>query len=84
MSSFEHEGECYLWLVPELQKLRSKLNLKPLAFPKCFYASAEQSLLILENMKAQDYVVVPKKIQRKLISSYCQLDRSHSHQQIIA
>ena len=65
MDSFNHEGDCYLWMIPKLQALRAKRNLKPLAFPKCFYASAEESILIFENMKAQDYDVIPKKMERK-------------------
>ena len=62
---FNHEGDCYLWLIPKLQALRAENNLKPLAFPKCFYASSEDSILILENMKAQMYEVAQKKMERK-------------------
>ncbi len=68
MESFEHEGDCYLWFIPKLQAMRSEKNLKPLAFPKGFYASVENSIIILENMKAQNYDVVPKKVERKSCS----------------
>ena len=66
MESFEQEGRCYLWLIPQLQAMRAEKGLKPLAFPKCFYVSAENSILILENMKAQNYDVIEKKLERKL------------------
>ena len=68
MESFEQEGRCYLWLIPKLQAMRAEKNLKPLAFPKCFYVSAENSILILENMKAQDYDVVEKKLEREFFT----------------
>jgi hypothetical protein len=52
-------------LIPALQKLREENKLKPLAFAKCYYASAEQFLLLLENLKVQNYVVVQKKPERE-------------------
>ena len=65
MKAFEQEGMAYTWLIPILQKLRKEKGLKPLAFAKCFYASAEESLLILENLKVINYEVVVKKPERK-------------------
>jgi hypothetical protein len=38
---------------------------KPLPFAKCFYSSAEDLLIILENMKAEGYVVIKKKPERE-------------------
>jgi hypothetical protein len=65
MRAFEQEGMTYMWLIPSFQKLRKEKNLKPLAFPKCFYSSVEESLLLLENMKKQNFEVVEKKPERK-------------------
>ena len=45
--------------------MRSERDLKPLSFPKCFYASVEDSLIILENMKEIGFEVVEKKIECK-------------------
>ena len=67
MEFFNHEGDCYLWMIPKLQALRLERNLRPLAFPKCFYCSPEESILILENMKTQGYDIVPKKMERKIV-----------------
>ena len=55
-----------MWLIPEMQKVRAQRNLKPLAFPKCFYASADDAIFILENAKSLNYEVVEKKPERKL------------------
>ncbi len=65
MKSFEHEAQTYNYLIPKLQELRASRRLKPLAFPKCFYASVDESLLILENLKAQNFDVLRKKPERK-------------------
>ena len=64
--AYVREGKSYTWLIPSLQKLRAEKHLKPLSFPKCFYASVNDSLIILENMKAKGFEVVEKKIERKL------------------
>jgi len=66
MKAFEQEGRTYTWFIPNLQKLREEKNLNLLAFPKCFYASAEDSLILLENLKVQNFEVVVKKPERKL------------------
>jgi Ecdysteroid kinase-like family len=71
MESFQQEGRCYLWLIPQVQAMRAQKNLKPLAFPKCFYISSEDSILILENMKAQNFDVIPKKLERKNFDDSC-------------
>ena len=70
MKAYEQESRAYTWLIPALQKSRDEKNLKPLAFPKCLYSSVEDSILILENMKEQNYQVVEKKPERKFVSAY--------------
>ena len=65
MKAFEQEGQTYTWLIPNLQKVREEKNLNPLAFPKCFYASPEDSLILLENLKVQNFEVVVKKPERE-------------------
>ena len=65
MKSFDQETRTYKFLIPHLQKLRQQNNLKSLAFPKCFYGSAEKQLLLMENLKAQNYSTVVKKPERK-------------------
>jgi hypothetical protein len=65
MAIFDTECFAYSWLIPKLQKIRADKNLQPLCFPKCYYSSAPDLLLLLENMKAQNYDVVAKKPERK-------------------
>ena len=67
MKSFEHETQAYTYLIPKLQELRASRRLKLLAFPKCFYASNAEALLIIENLKVQNFEVIRKKPERKLI-----------------
>jgi hypothetical protein len=65
MKAFQHEARAYTWLIPEMQKVRSDRKLKPLAFPRCFYASPEDSLLVIENAKSRGFEVIEKKPQRE-------------------
>ena len=65
MKAFDQETRTYKFLIPHLQKLRQRNNLKPLAFPKCYYGSAEKQLILMENLKAQNYSTVVKKPERK-------------------
>ena len=64
MRAFESESRTYTWLLPILDKLRAEKDLKPLSFPKCYYASVEDSLVILENLKDKGFEVVEKKTER--------------------
>ena len=64
MNAFEQEVKTYTWLIPRLQELREQNNLAPIPFPKCFYASVEDSLMLLENLKIQNFEVVEKKPER--------------------
>jgi hypothetical protein len=65
MKAFDQECLAYTWLIPTLRKLRDENHLKPLAFARCFYASVDECLILLENLKIQNYVVVHKKPERK-------------------
>ena len=65
MKAFDQECLAYTWLIPALRKLRDEKHLKPLAFARCFYASVDECLILLENLKIQNYVVVHKKPERK-------------------
>jgi len=66
LKAFDQETRAYNFLIPKLQELRKVNKLKPLAFAKCFYASAENELIIMENLKVQNFEVVKKKPERKL------------------
>ena len=68
MKAFEQEVKTYTWLIPRLQKLREERNLAQIPFPKCFYASVEDSLMLMENLKIQNFEVVEKKPERKYIT----------------
>ena len=65
MNAFEQEVKTYTWLIPRLQKLREAKGLAPIPFPKCFFASVEESLMLMENLKIQNFEVVEKKPERK-------------------
>jgi len=65
MKAFEKETQSYTFIIPKLQELRISNNLKPLTFPKCFYASVDEQLIILENLKSKNYKVTPKKPERE-------------------
>ncbi len=82
MKAFDREVQAYTYTIPKLQVKRSEKNLKPLPFPKCFYASAKDELLILENLKAQNFVILPKKPERKFETLKCYADicsQFHQH-----
>jgi hypothetical protein len=55
MGAYESETFCYTFTIPRLQELRSANNLEPLAFPKCFYTSVKDEILILENCKRNNF-----------------------------
>jgi hypothetical protein len=63
----------YTFLLPKCENLRASKGLKPLPFPKCFYASEEEELLIMENLKLQKFVVIQKKPERKISSIFSTL-----------
>ena len=70
MKAVDHELRAYTFLIPQMQSLRKASNLKPMAFASCFYASAQQELIVLENLKSRDFQVVPKKPQREFLQYY--------------
>jgi hypothetical protein len=55
MGAFESEVPSYSFTIPRLQELRAARNLEPLKFAKCFYASVDEEILILENLKEKDF-----------------------------
>ena len=65
---FQKEVQIYTFLIPKIQDIRASKGLEPLPFPKCFYASAEEELLVMENLKLQKFEVIEKKPERKKIS----------------
>ncbi len=65
MAAFEREGLNYTYLIPALQKFRESRSLKKLSFADCFYASVEESVLILDNLKMKGFGVIKKQPERK-------------------
>jgi len=55
----------YTWLIPNLQNIRLLKNLQPLAFIKCHLASAEDDVIVMDNLKKIGYKTVEKKPERK-------------------
>ena len=51
MKAFDQESRVYNFL-------------RPLSFPNCLYASAEDELILMENLKAKGFRVVEKKPER--------------------
>ena len=64
MKAFDQESRVYNFLIPRLQKLRLEKDLRPLSFPNYLYASAEDELILMENLKAKGFRVVEKKPER--------------------
>jgi len=52
-------------MIPKLQAMSAEKNLKHLAFPECYLSSTQESILILENLKASGFEAIPKKLERK-------------------
>jgi len=48
-----------------MQKLRESKGLKKLPFPDCYYASAAEYVLILDNLKEKGFEVIKKKPERR-------------------
>lgn len=48
-----------------------------MAFPKCYYASVEDSILVLENLKIRNFEVIEKRPDGKVrLAKYRDLIRS--------
>ncbi len=84
MKAVDHELRAYTFLIPQMQSLRKASNLKPMAFARCFYASAQQELIVLENLKSRDFQVVPKKPQREFLQYYINKLFNPIHKKMLA
>ena len=50
----------YETLVDKMQAIRTSISKNALPFPKCFYASDEVGVIVLENLKNLGFNTVPK------------------------
>ena len=44
----------------KMQAIRTSISKNELQFPKCFYASDEEGVIVLENLKSLGFKTVPK------------------------
>ncbi len=44
-------------LLPAFNELRAEVGLEPLKSPKCYYASPDPNVIIMENLKLKDFVM---------------------------
>ena len=44
----------------KMQEIRKSIGQKELPFPKCYYASDEAGVIVLENLKTIGFKTVPK------------------------
>ncbi len=44
-------------MLPEFNKMRSEAGLEPLRSPKCYFSNPTPNILIMENLKAKNYVM---------------------------
>ena len=44
----------------KMQEIRRSANKEDLPFPKCVYASDEDGVIVLENLKTKGFKTVPK------------------------
>ena len=54
------EVAFYQNLMIEMQELRRSIGKDDLAFPKCFYASDDEGVIVLENLKTKGFRTIPK------------------------
>ena len=50
----------YETLMDKMQAIRTSISKNELPFPKCFYASDEEGVIVLENLKSLGFKTVPK------------------------
>ena len=50
----------YQKLMNDMQELRRSIGKDDLAFPKCFYASDDEGVIVLENLKIKGFRTIPK------------------------
>lgn len=55
---FDRECLVYGKILPMLEDLRKSSGLKPITFPKCFYASSEKKIIIMEHLRAKEFAMV--------------------------
>jgi len=57
---WKKEVVFYDTLMTRMQAIRKSIGKKELPFPKCFYASDEEGVIVLENLKTRGFKTVPK------------------------
>jgi len=57
---WKNEVVFYDTLVNKFQEIRRSIGKEDLPFPKCFYASDEDGVIVLENLKPKGFKTVPK------------------------
>ena len=53
-------------LVEKMQEIRRSVGQEDLPFPKCFYASDKDGVIVLENLKTKGFKTVPKSAEGSL------------------
>ena len=44
----------------QMQEIRQSIGQSELPFPRCFYGSDDEGVIVMENLKKQGYSTVPK------------------------
>jgi len=57
---WKKEVVFYETLMDKMQAIRTAISKNELPFPKCFYASDEEGVIVLENLKSLGFKTVPK------------------------
>ncbi len=60
MDGFQKECHVYGELMKCYQDLRTNAGLDPLRVPKCFLADNNAGIIVMENLKTQNYVMLNK------------------------
>ena len=53
----------------QMQEIRRSIGKDDLPFPKCFYASDDEGVIVLQNLKEIGFKTVPKSAEGKFRSS---------------
>ena len=51
-----------------MQDIRRSIGKNDLPFPKCFYASDDDGVIVLENLKTKGYLTVPKSAEGMILN----------------
>ena len=62
---WKKEVTFYDQLMKKMQAIRKSIGQNELPFPKCFYASDESGVIVLENLKSRGFKTVPKSPEGK-------------------